>query len=399
MLKQAVLLAGGRGTRLGELTKETPKPLLSLAGRPFLDHVVWNLKRFGIDRILFSVGYRAEQFQAHYGDGHDHGVTAEYLVEAEPLGTGGALLQALPRLEPWSLVLNADTMFDFNYLDLYRRCEDAGAAAGLALRRVPDSSRYGSVCWSADGRVTGFREKGQAGAGLVSGGVYVLQRRALEGFAGPCGSLERDLFPALAGRGELVGQPYPGFFLDVGLPESYAAALHAVPAWRRRPAAILDRDGVLNLDRAYVHRPEEFAWTEGAPEAVKWLNDNGYLVFVVTNQAGIARGYYSEEAFQRFSAWIQDELRRRGAHVDATYYCPHHPTEGQGPYRRECECRKPRPGLFRRLLEEWDLSPEETFAVGDKESDLEAARAAGVRAVRFAGGSLLTCVQEYASAK
>src|SRR5205807_374320 len=133
MLKQAVLLAGGRGTRLGELTRETPKPLLSVAGRPFLDHVVWNLKRFGIDRILFSVGYRAEQFRAHFGDGRDHGVTAEYLVEAEPLGTGGALLQALPRLEPWSLVLNADTMFDFNYLDLYRRCEEAGAAAGLAL--------------------------------------------------------------------------------------------------------------------------------------------------------------------------------------------------------------------------------------------------------------------------
>ncbi len=163
---------------------------------------------------------------------------------------------------------------------------------------------------------------------------------------------------------------------------------------RIRPALLLDRDGTLNVDLGWVHKPENFRWIHGAREAIKWANDRGILVFVITNQAGIARGHYSEAEFQVFTAWIDRELAACGAHIDATYYCPHHPTEGTGGYRRECSCRKPAPGLIERALAEWGFDRARSVMIGDAEHDMKAAAEAGIRAVRFTGGSLLECVEQ-----
>ena len=138
----------------------------------------------------------------------------------------------------------------------------------------------------------------------------------------------------------------------------------------------------------------DFCWIDGAREAVKWANDRGILVFVITNQAGIARGYYSEDEFRAFTAWIDGELAACGAHIDATYYCPHHPTEGTGEYRRDCNCRKPATGLIERALDEWEFDPNRSVMIGNADHDMKAAATAGIRAVRFTGGSLLECVQQ-----
>jgi len=161
----------------------------------------------------------------------------------------------------------------------------------------------------------------------------------------------------------------------------------------RHRALLLDRDGTLNVDRGWVHRPEDFCWTEDAREAIRWANDRGILVPVITNQSGIARGYYTEEEFWAFTGWIDRQLAERGAHIDGTYYCPHHPSEGLGAYHRECRCRKPGPALIERALEEWKADPAQTVLVGNSRSDMDAAEAAGIRGVRFAGGSLLDCVR------
>ncbi len=391
MLSQALILAGGLGTRLGELTRQTPKPLLPVGGRPFLEYIVWNLKRHGITRILISVGYLAEQIMEHFGDGSCYGVSIDYVVEREPAGTGGALLLAAPKLDDFFLVVNGDTLFDLNYLDLALLMKTGRPAAAMALRYVENVGRYGEVCLVED-TVAGFYEKAGLGRGLVNGGVYVMRRETVKKLSSvPC-SLEKDLFPLLAAGGLLKGRAYNGFFIDIGLKESVNEADVSVPMWQRKPAVFLDRDGVLNIDCGYVHRPEDFAWVDGAPEAVKWLNDRGYLVIVITNQAGIARGCYTEEGFRQFTAWVNEELRRCGAHIDATYYCPHHPTEGLAPYRLECDCRKPSPGLIKRALAEWPVDPVSSLMIGDREKDLLAARAAGIRGALFEGGNLLEFV-------
>ena len=162
---------------------------------------------------------------------------------------------------------------------------------------------------------------------------------------------------------------------------------------KKKPAIFFDRDGVLNVDRGFVHKPEDFEWTAGALEAIKWCNDNGYLVIVVTNQSGIARGYYSEDCFHRLTDWVNEGLHEIGAHIDATYFCPHHP-EVQGEYGIECTCRKPADGLIRRAIDEWNIDPDASLLIGDKEIDLEAAESAGIRGLLFQGENLLEFVQQ-----
>jgi len=172
------------------------------------------------------------------------------------------------------------------------------------------------------------------------------------------------------------------------VPEGFEHAQTQLLQGLRRPAVFFDRDGVLNRDIGYLHRPEEFEWLEGAKDAVRLCNDAGYLVFVVTNQAGVARGFYSEEDVHKLHAWMNEELATTGAHVDAFEYCPHHPDGLAGPYRRACRRRKPEPGMLVDLLSAWPINKEASFLIGNLQSDLDAAAGAGLKAYLYKGGNL-----------
>jgi len=144
-------------------------------------------------------------------------------------------------------------------------------------------------------------------------------------------------------------------------------------------AVFLDRDGTINVEKEYLHRAEEFVFIPGAPEAIKLLKEAGFLVIVVTNQSGVGRGYYDEEAVHRLHRYMDGELARRGASVDAYYLCPHHPLHGIGDYRRECDCRKPLPGMLLEAARDFTIDLADSYIVGDKLADVEAGRAAGCR--------------------
>ena len=164
-------------------------------------------------------------------------------------------------------------------------------------------------------------------------------------------------------------------------------------------AIFFDRDGTLNVDVHYLHDPADFVWIKGAIAAIRWANTHGYLVIVVTNQSGIARGYYDEDAVRHLHDWMNAELAAHGAHIDAFYYCPHH-TEGSVPaYVKQCDCRKPASGMILRAIAEHEIDPAVSFLFGDAASDVTAAEAAGVRGVRYTGGSLLDCVRNAVEAE
>ena len=399
-MREAVILAGGMATRLGDIAAEVPKALLEVDGQPFIDYLAWNLRRHGIERIVVAGGRLGEQIADHVGDGSHWGVAAEVIVEPEPLGTGGAALLASRAVHGDEfLLLNGDTLFDVNYLDLALVRRETAAALAMALRPVDDASRYGSVRLAADGsrRVVAFAEKGATGPGLINGGIYALTREALAGAPEGPFSLEHDLVPRLVANGRVAGAVYRGAFIDIGVPDAYRAADAELAAWRDKRLVLLDRDGVLNVDRGWVHSPEQFEWLPGAVAAVKSLNDAGALVVVVTNQAGIARGLYSEGEYRAFERWIADRLAEAGAHLDAVYHCPHHPTEGTSELTRVCDCRKPAPGMIEAALEEFGTVRERAIFIGDSDKDLEAAQNARIRGVRYTGGDLAGLVQEVAS--
>ena len=159
-----------------------------------------------------------------------------------------------------------------------------------------------------------------------------------------------------------------------------------------RPAVFFDRDGVLNRDTGYVHRREDFEWLDGAKAAIAALNARGYLVFVITNQAGVAYGHYGEEAVISLHRWIAEDLERVGAHIDGFYYCPHHPAGKEKTYAVVCECRKPKPGLLLAAMRDWEVDRDRSFLIGDKDSDIQASEAAGVRGILWRGGNLYDAV-------
>ena len=157
----------------------------------------------------------------------------------------------------------------------------------------------------------------------------------------------------------------------------------------------LDRDGVINADIGYLWRREDFVWIPGAPAAIRLFNERGRPVVVVTNQSGVARGYYTEQDVESLHRWMNAELNRQGARIDAFYFCPHHPDGAIPEYMRDCDCRKPQPGMLLQAMEDWRADPAKSFLIGDKESDVAAAAAAGIRGYLFDGGNLLEFVENH----
>lgn len=393
---QAVFLVGGKGTRLGRITARTPKPLLDIGDDLcLLDILIEQAARHGFRKILLLAGHLGDMVEARYGGRRVRDANLRVIREPEPAGTGGALAFAKNHLDPWFLLANGDTFFDANLRAL---TAGAGARAGflarLALREVPDISRYGSVGLDGD-VITSFGEKTEAmrGPGTISAGAYLINRDILDFITGPA-SLETDVFARLAPRGLLRGAKLDGYFIDIGVPDALERARREIPPRRRRPAAFLDRDGVLNVDHGYVHRADQLEWIGNAPQAVRFLNETGHFVIVVTNQAGVARGYYGEEQMHAFHDHLQAELAECGAHIDAFYHCPFHPEAVTETYRAaDHPDRKPNPGMIMRALAEWPIEADRSFLLGDMENDVAAARRAGVAGHLFHGGDLLQCVR------
>jgi D-glycero-D-manno-heptose 1,7-bisphosphate phosphatase len=237
-------------------------------------------------------------------------------------------------------------------------------------------------------RVRAFIAPGQGATGPVNAGVYVVDRSILSRAGHLPASLEQDLFPALAAEGAMTGTSYRGYFIDIGIPEDFARAEIELTEQLRRPAVFFDRDGVLNHDSGYTFEAGKLQWIEGAREAVKAVNDAGYFAFVVTNQSGIARGFYEESHVHALHRWMADEMAVIGAHIDAFEYCPDHPDGTVERYRRVNDRRKPGPGMITDLLGRFPVNANTSILIGDKPSDLEAARAAGLQGYLFSGGNL-----------
>ena len=217
-------------------------------------------------------------------------------------------------------------------------------------------------------------------------------RRLLDTLQPGC-SLRGDVLPRLAADCALWGTPGSGWFCDLAIPEDLARARQDMPRRLRRPALLLDRDGVLNVDHGWVGTRDRFEWIPGALAAIGWATQAGWHVFVVTNQSGVARGFYDEAAVRALLHWIAEQAHRAGGTIDDTRYCPYHKDAVVAAYRRAHPWRKPEPGMVLDLIRAWELDPARCRMIGDQASDMQAAAAAGVAGHLFPGGNLLDFVR------
>ena len=224
---QALVLVGGKGTRLRPLTTDTPKPILNLVDRPFPSYMIEWLASHGVDEIVFACGFLPDQLEKVLGSGGDGMPNLHYVVEPEPLGTGGAIKFAEDHLEERFFALNGDVLTDLDLTALWNSHLERGATASLGLYPVEDPTGYGLVDLDDDGTVLDFHEKpepGHAGPGLINAGAYVLEKSVLADVAaGREVSIEREVFPSLIGRG-LSGMRLDGYWMDIGTPDRYLEA-------------------------------------------------------------------------------------------------------------------------------------------------------------------------------
>ena len=224
---QAILLCGGMGTRLRSVVSDRPKPMADICGKPFLQYLLEMLRDKGITEVIFALGYMGEMIEEYFQDGSAFGLKIAYSYEEEPLGTGGAIRNSLPKiLEEEVLVLNADTYFPMDYQGLYRFHQENDGDFSLATRAVPDISRYGAVRRDAAGRILAWNEKledgGQPLAGEINGGIYVMKKSLIAEIPEGKQSLEQDCIPKWLSEGKRIfGLPFDGYFMDIGIPKDY----------------------------------------------------------------------------------------------------------------------------------------------------------------------------------
>jgi D,D-heptose 1,7-bisphosphate phosphatase len=392
-VRQCAILVGGLGTRLGSLTAATPKPILPCGDRPFLAWLLREFVRYGVTDFLLLTGFMSaavEQAAATMQAALPR--QARITLSEEPMraGTGGAVFHARDRLDDRFLLCNGDSLFDCNIANLLAdACSDDNTVSGrLVLRHLDDASRYGVVALEGD-RITAFQERPPPGSGgLINGGVYLFSRRLIEHLRPAC-SLEGEVLPALAASGSLRGTRGEGYFRDIGVPEDFARSQVEIPALLHRRALFLDRDGVINHDHGWVGTRDRFDWIAGALDTIRYATDRGWHVFIVTNQSGVARGLYDENAVHELLDWIADEARRHRGTVDDARFCPYHPQADVPEYRRVSDWRKPESGMLLDLIRAWEIDPARSLLIGDQQTDLDAAAGAGVRGHLFRGDNLL----------
>lgn len=240
---EAILLCGGLGTRLRSVVSDRPKPMADIAGKPFLHYFVRMLSEKGVERFIFALGYMGEQIEAYFRDGREYGISIAYSYEESPLGTGGAIRNALPKMQEEDvLVLNADTYFDTDYRSLFQEQSGKRADMTIASREIEDVSRYGAIVKDTDGRILRWNEK-QSGSGEtmpdsaetlarsgetapkrgeINGGIYVMKKSLIEKIPAGKQSLENDCIPAWLSRSVSIhALPSDGYFMDIGVPEDY----------------------------------------------------------------------------------------------------------------------------------------------------------------------------------
>ena len=391
-IRQVVILVGGRGTRLGHLTENTPKPLMPIhEDQTFLDLLIADVARQGFQDIVLLAGYHADQIKQRFHRKHIRGARVRVLVEDTPLGTAGALTVAKGYLDQQFYLMNGDSWLFAPMRQLEEKYRSRQASAAMMLRHVDAVSRYGAVQF-ADGLVKEFHEK-QANTdtipGLINAGIYILDRSILDRINHTPMSIEKDIFPDLAAEGSLTGVVGEGYFIDIGLPTSLKEAREILPQKLARPALLLDRDGTLVRDDGYTHKVECLEWINGAREAIVSANRLGWLVLVITNQGGVGLGLYDRFDVMRFHDAMQNELALSGGHIDDFIYCDVHERATVPLLRHDAHAlRKPNPGMIFDLADDWRLTVDKMIMVGDSQKDMEAARQAGIQAILFETGRL-----------
>jgi histidinol-phosphate phosphatase family protein len=387
--RQAVIFAGGRGTRLGSLTDSRPKPMVEVCGKPFLEYQIEQLRDQGFDKVVLLLGYLPRVIREFFGDGRRWGIRIEYSVTDVDDETGRRVKIAEPLLDQCFLLMYCDNYWPMQIERMWERFQTSGAPAMVTVYTNKDGYTRNCVRVEADGVVSVYDKScSDPMLNAVEISYAIIKKEVLKLLDGENRPFETAIYPNLIARKQLAAFASDHRYYSIGsrqrLPLTEAF-------FQRQKTVFVDRDGVLNRKpgRAeYVTRWSEFEWLPRALEGLRLLQENGYRVIVISNQAGLARGSMTGNDLAAIHRQMKREVEVAGGSIEAIYHCPHDWNAG-------CECRKPQPGMLFQAQREFALDLSRTPFIGDDDRDGKAAQAAGCPFVRVSEErSFFDCVRE-----
>jgi D,D-heptose 1,7-bisphosphate phosphatase len=376
-MTECVILAGGSGSRLKNLTKKIPKPLIHMKNFVFLDYLLWYVCKSSVSKVYLLVSYKSKKFIEKYYKKKIFNSSIEIIVEKKRRGTGGALYGIKKKIKKDFFLLNGDSFFNINLDDFKKNSKKNNYLINIALLKNQNyKSNKTLASLSLKKKKIVFAKKNL----YMNSGVYFVRKKFLNTIKNKKTSLEKDILPELIKKKQVSGKIYSKkFFIDIGTKKNLFWARNRLSLVNKNKAFLLDRDGVINEDKGYVYRIKDFKILKGVIKGIKYLNKNKYIVCVVTNQSGIGKGLYSENDLNRLHKHLQHKLNKMGAHIDNFYFCPFHETQGIGKYKQKSFFRKPNPGMLLQAMREFNICNKKSFMIGDKPTDRLASKKAGVK--------------------
>jgi mannose-1-phosphate guanylyltransferase / phosphomannomutase len=396
---KAIILAGGKGTRLG--LNDLPKPMVPVLGKPLLELQTELLKSYNITDIIILSGYMADKIEAYFGNGEQWSVNITHVKEQEALGTAGALKQLEGILNERFLLLYGDVMMDFdiNSFIAFDK-EDSETIASIIIH--PNDHPYDSdlVVVDKNNYVKTFLSKPHAPnlvySNNVNAAVYLFSPDIFSYIEPNISSdFGKDIFPKIVTEGKKMIRAYstPEYIKDLGTPDRLEKVERDLSTGligrknkkNKQKAIFIDRDGVINEEVGNLSEIEKFKILPDVAEAIKLINKSDYLAIVITNQPVIAKGWISEENLWQMHKKLETILGEDRAFIDKIYYCPHHPDKGFDgeieDLKIDCECRKPKIGMINKAALDFNIDLEKSYIVGDTTTDIQTGINANIKTI------------------
>lgn len=396
---QVVILAGGKGRRMGSLTKDIPKPMISLAGKPILEYQIELVKRYDLDDIIILTGYMEDLIRDYFKDGKTWGLNIHYNSDPFPLGTAGAVKRIEQELTEDFILFYGDTIMDIDLHSLVQFHQEKDSTATLVVH--PNDHPHDSDLLDIDkhNRVTAFYSKPYDQEtyhrNLANAALYILTPEIFVYIEKDTFSdFGKDIFPRLVSADlHVYAYNTTEYIKDIGtikrlkeVEEDYLSGkIQRQNKSNQQKAVFIDRDGVINSEAEPLDTADKFKLLPGVEKALRTLNRSDYLAVVVTNQPIIAKGFASEKQVWEIHNYMENILGKERAYLDRIYYCPHHPDKGYDGERKElkieCDCRKPKTGMIEQAVKDMNIDLENSFIIGDSTVDIMTGINAGLNTI------------------
>jgi len=360
-----VILAGGKGSRIKSLLKKKPKPMAIFNKKPFLEYIIQSYSKYHFKNIFVLAGYKSSKIFHKFENKRYNCISIKCLKEKKPMGTAGALNSLKKKRINDFILINGDTFLEVNLNKLVKSCSKNSYGSLTLIKNKSYKSNKKLTSMSIKNNKVIYQKKND----FMNGGVYFFKKNILNFIKNKNTSLEDEVLPNLIKKRKISGLLVKNFFLDIGTPKNFRKAKNLLVKNCTKPAAFLDRDGVINYDTGYVHKIKDFKFRPGVVAGLKFLRNKNYYIFIVTNQAGIGKGMYSENQFYKLQNNLKEKLQKKGIFFDDINFCPYHPDAKIKKYRKITDLRKPGNLMIKQIKNKWHIKQKKSFMIGDKISD------------------------------